>query len=90
MNTPTFRVHFQLVNCTNSVDDHRVQIRCQSPAGSSSRRSVTLGVEPYNSAVLDEFVRRARALRTIRPLTVRETAALLSEILIAVRQSIQD
>jgi hypothetical protein len=88
MNTPTYRVHFQLINSINSADDHRVQIRCQSPAGTASRRSVTLGVEQANSAVLDEFVRRARALRTMRPFTVRESAELLTELLQAVREDL--
>jgi hypothetical protein len=49
---------------------------------------VTLGVEQADSPVLAEFVRRARALRTMRPFTVRESAELLAELLQAVREDL--
>jgi hypothetical protein len=88
MNTPTYRVHFQLVNSILPANGNCVQIRCQSPAGTASRRSVTLGVEQADSPVLAEFVRRARALRTMRPFTVRESAELLTELLQAVREDL--
>jgi hypothetical protein len=86
--TSTFRVHFQLTESTGLAGTCRVEIRCQSPIGSSSRRSVTLGVEECGSLVLAEFTKRARALRTTRPFTVRESAELLSEVLKAVREDL--
>ena len=71
----------------HTEDGYRATVS-QSPAGTASRRSVTLGVEQADSPVLAEFVRRARALRTMRPFTVRESAELLAELLQAVREDL--